>query len=72
MGRGPPPCQARNGWHDGNAQTDPTTIDEAPDRARRHAMAGITPFLWFDTQAEDAANFYVSVFPRSKIVNVSS
>ncbi len=28
----------------------------------------ITPFLWFDHQAEDAANFYVSIFPNSKIV----
>jgi predicted 3-demethylubiquinone-9 3-methyltransferase (glyoxalase superfamily) len=28
----------------------------------------ITPNLWFDTQAEEAAEFYVSVFPNSKIV----
>jgi len=27
----------------------------------------ITPFLWFDTQAEEAANFYVSIFKNSKI-----
>jgi predicted 3-demethylubiquinone-9 3-methyltransferase (glyoxalase superfamily) len=27
----------------------------------------ITPFLWFDTQAEEAANFYVSLFPNSRI-----
>lgn len=27
----------------------------------------ITPFLWFDNQAEEAANFYVSVFKKSKI-----
>ena len=27
----------------------------------------ITPFLWFDHQAEEAANFYVSIFPNSKI-----
>ena len=26
-----------------------------------------TPFLWFDTQAEEAMNFYVSIFPRSKV-----
>jgi len=25
----------------------------------------ITPFLWFDTQAEEAARFYTSVFPNS-------
>jgi predicted 3-demethylubiquinone-9 3-methyltransferase (glyoxalase superfamily) len=31
----------------------------------------ITPCLWFDSQAEEAANFYVSVFPRSKINAVS-
>jgi predicted 3-demethylubiquinone-9 3-methyltransferase (glyoxalase superfamily) len=30
----------------------------------------ITPFLWFDTQAEEAANFYVGVFPNSKITKV--
>lgn len=30
----------------------------------------ITPCLWFDTQAEEAANFYVSVFPNSEITRV--
>ena len=30
-------------------------------------MPKITPFLWFDTQAEEAANFYASIFPNSKI-----
>jgi predicted 3-demethylubiquinone-9 3-methyltransferase (glyoxalase superfamily) len=34
-------------------------------------MQKITPFLWFDTQAEEAANFYVSIFKNSKIVAVS-
>jgi predicted 3-demethylubiquinone-9 3-methyltransferase (glyoxalase superfamily) len=34
-------------------------------------MQKITPFLWFDTQAEEAANFYVSVFPNSKINKVA-
>lgn len=33
-------------------------------------MQQITPCLWFDTQAEEAANFYVSVFPNSKINDV--
>jgi predicted 3-demethylubiquinone-9 3-methyltransferase (glyoxalase superfamily) len=27
----------------------------------------ITPFLWFDSQAEEAANFYTSIFPNSRI-----
>jgi predicted 3-demethylubiquinone-9 3-methyltransferase (glyoxalase superfamily) len=30
----------------------------------------ITPFLWFDHQAEEAARLYVSIFPNSKIVKV--
>jgi predicted 3-demethylubiquinone-9 3-methyltransferase (glyoxalase superfamily) len=30
----------------------------------------ITPFLWFDGNAEEAANFYASVFANSKIVNI--
>jgi len=31
----------------------------------------ITPTLWFDTEAEEAAAFYISVFPNSRIVNVA-
>jgi len=31
----------------------------------------ITPFLWFDTQAEEAAEFYCSIFPNSKITGVT-
>ena len=34
-------------------------------------MPTITPFLWFDTQAEEAARFYVSVFKNSRIVSTS-
>lgn len=34
-------------------------------------MQKITPFLWFDCQAEEAANFYVSVFKDSRITNIS-
>lgn len=30
-------------------------------------MPKITPFLWFDTQAEEAANLYCSIFPNSKL-----
>ena len=35
------------------------------------AIQKITPFLWFDSQAEEAAQFYTSVFKNSKILNVS-
>jgi predicted 3-demethylubiquinone-9 3-methyltransferase (glyoxalase superfamily) len=34
-------------------------------------MPAITTCLWFDTQAEDAARFYTSVFPNSAITNVA-
>ena len=34
-------------------------------------MQKITPFLWFDRQAEEAANFYVSIFNNSRIKTVS-
>jgi predicted 3-demethylubiquinone-9 3-methyltransferase (glyoxalase superfamily) len=34
-------------------------------------MQKITPFLWFDDQAEEAANLYTSIFGNSKILNVS-
>ena len=34
-------------------------------------MQRITPFLWFDNQAEEAAKFYVSIFKNSKIGKVS-
>ncbi|HTS25867.1 MAG TPA: VOC family protein [Bryobacteraceae bacterium] len=34
-------------------------------------MQKITPFLWFDHQAEEAMNFYVSVFKNSKVVSVT-
>jgi predicted 3-demethylubiquinone-9 3-methyltransferase (glyoxalase superfamily) len=31
----------------------------------------ITPFLWFDKDAEEAANFYVSVFPNAKLGSIA-
>jgi predicted 3-demethylubiquinone-9 3-methyltransferase (glyoxalase superfamily) len=34
-------------------------------------MPKITPFLWFDTQAEEAMNFYASIFKNSKVHSVS-
>jgi predicted 3-demethylubiquinone-9 3-methyltransferase (glyoxalase superfamily) len=33
-------------------------------------MPKISPFLWFDSEAEEAANFYVSIFPNSRITRV--
>src|SRR6266581_1079963 len=34
-------------------------------------MQKITPFLWFDDNAEEAMNFYVAIFKNSKVVNVT-
>jgi predicted 3-demethylubiquinone-9 3-methyltransferase (glyoxalase superfamily) len=34
-------------------------------------MSRITPFLWYDNQAEEAAKFYVSIFPKSKILRMA-
>ena len=34
-------------------------------------MNKITPFLWFDDEAEEAMNFYVSVFKNSKVLGVT-
>ena len=33
-------------------------------------MQKITPFLWFDDKAEEAMNFYTSIFKNSKIVSI--
>src|SRR3954447_11227862 len=41
------------------------------DRAMPKITNQITPCLWFDTEGEAAANFYTSVFPNSRIVDVS-
>jgi predicted 3-demethylubiquinone-9 3-methyltransferase (glyoxalase superfamily) len=34
-------------------------------------MPKITPFLWFDSQAEDAMNLYTSIFKKSRIITVN-
>ena len=34
-------------------------------------MKKITPFLWFNNQAEEAMNFYISIFKNSKILSIS-
>jgi predicted 3-demethylubiquinone-9 3-methyltransferase (glyoxalase superfamily) len=34
-------------------------------------MHGITPFLWFDGKAEEAMNFYLSIFKNSKVGRVT-
>jgi predicted 3-demethylubiquinone-9 3-methyltransferase (glyoxalase superfamily) len=36
-----------------------------------NAVQKITPFLWFDNQAEEAVNFYTSIFKNSKILSIT-
>jgi predicted 3-demethylubiquinone-9 3-methyltransferase (glyoxalase superfamily) len=33
-------------------------------------MPKITPFLWYDTRAEEAVNYYLSIFKGGKVLNV--
>jgi predicted 3-demethylubiquinone-9 3-methyltransferase (glyoxalase superfamily) len=54
------PCPGRRGQDETAGHTDP-----------QEASLSITPFLWFDTQAEEAANFYLSVFPDSKLLRIA-
>jgi predicted 3-demethylubiquinone-9 3-methyltransferase (glyoxalase superfamily) len=39
--------------------------------SEERAMPRITPNLWFDHQGQEAAEFYVSVFPNSEITNIT-
>src|SRR5277367_911955 len=38
---------------------------------REECMQKITPFLWFDDKAEEAMNFYVSIFKNSKVGTIT-
>src|SRR5215207_6690133 len=42
-----------------------------PNEKEQNEMKKITPFLWFDDQAEEAMNFYVSIFKNSKAGSVT-
>jgi predicted 3-demethylubiquinone-9 3-methyltransferase (glyoxalase superfamily) len=49
-----------------------TLIKQEPGKKMKDSdLQKITPFLWFDNQAEEAANFYVSIFKDSKIKSVN-
>src|SRR5947209_18609681 len=50
-----------------------SVINGSPFSCKRpEAMQKITPHLWFDKQAREAAEFYVSLFSGSKITNVTT
>jgi predicted 3-demethylubiquinone-9 3-methyltransferase (glyoxalase superfamily) len=50
--------------------TPPVPGDDHHD-SKESPVSSISPFLWFDDQAEEAATLYVSLFPDSRIVDVS-
>src|SRR3954452_6711187 len=43
------------------------SVDTVHKQFRRIKVQKITPFLWFDNKAEEAVNFYISVFKNSKV-----
>src|SRR5262252_7248901 len=53
---------ACRGWSTSRKRCPPIPEDTMP---------AITPMLWFDKEAEEAARFYVSVFPNSKITTIT-
>src|SRR5262249_33720632 len=61
-------------WYVENSHSAPTYRQEGGHDARRSnkepMMPKITPFLWFDSQAEEAMNLYTSVFKNSKVITV--
>jgi len=52
---------------------DKGRVSNANDRGTTEGerYAKITPFLWYDGKAEEAANFYTSIFKNSKVLNVA-
>jgi predicted 3-demethylubiquinone-9 3-methyltransferase (glyoxalase superfamily) len=48
-----------------------TTTTTTKGQTKGIRVGKITPFLWFDSQLEDAMNFYVATFEGSRVLNVS-
>src|SRR5437870_6991902 len=51
------------GRHDGSS---------FPLSQRRKKLQKITPFLWYSNEAEEAAAFYASIFPDSRVIRVTA
>src|SRR5690606_10210647 len=74
------PCSAprwKRGWRWASTTSSRCWPPSAPAPADRRAgypgahMQKIVPFLWFDGKAEEAMQFYVSIFPDSKVGSVN-
>jgi predicted 3-demethylubiquinone-9 3-methyltransferase (glyoxalase superfamily) len=53
----------------------PSTFGFAPEllsTAKEASMSKITPFLWYSKEAEEAAAFYASIFPDSRVVRITA
>ena len=50
--------------------SEPKSVKSSPTRKIKTDQK-ITPFLWFDGQAEEAANFYTSIFDNSRIFDIA-
>jgi predicted 3-demethylubiquinone-9 3-methyltransferase (glyoxalase superfamily) len=49
-----------------------TAVSTSPvSQTKENSMPKIAPFLWFDGKAEEAMNFYVSIFKNSKVLKVT-
>jgi predicted 3-demethylubiquinone-9 3-methyltransferase (glyoxalase superfamily) len=68
---GPPPKNVGNWQADEFFPPKRFKQKERTTPERTGDMKPITPCLWFDTQGEEAAKFYTSVFPNSKIVKTT-
>jgi len=57
----------------GRQVTHPITVmlGKSTRRTMMQVLQNISPCLWFDDQAEEAANYYVAIFKSSKVVNIS-
>jgi len=62
-----------------NKQDPPKFEKKIPERSllyftysNSHCMQKISPFIWFDNNAEEAMNFYISVFKDSKVIQVAN
>ena len=53
------------------ARTAPARKPAAKKPPTAGTIAVLSPCLWFDTEAEEAARFYVSIFPKARITSVS-
>src|SRR5262245_32496776 len=65
-----PGCRSRLSPNDSFRATVMVTRPDE-ETAAMQTVQKITPCLWFDGQAEEAAKFYVGIFPNSKITHLS-